>query len=130
MELDWSKYPNFSKKEFDCKFTGKNRMRPEFLEVLQRIRFEYGKPMLITSGYRDKKHPIEARKAAPGEHSFGLACDVGVSGVDWGELFVIAWKHGIRRIGVKQHGDARFIHLGMGDIYLNFPKKPYSYGGK
>lgn len=26
--MDWSKYPNFSKSEFDCRDTGENAMQP------------------------------------------------------------------------------------------------------
>lgn len=52
--VDWSKYPNFSEAEFRCRHTGKCEMRPEFLAVLQAIRAEYGKPMIISSGYRDR----------------------------------------------------------------------------
>lgn len=125
--MNWNDYPNFSKTEFDCKHTGKNRMRPEFMERLQQIRKAYGQPMRITSGYRDPLHPIEARKAKPGEHSYGVACDVAVDGLDAMDLIVIAYGHGIRRIGVKQNGSGRFIHLGMGDKDLHFKPTIWSY---
>lgn len=61
--MDWSKYPNFSKREFDCKETGENRMTVEFMDKLQELRTRYGKPMRITSGYRSPQHSIEAAKA-------------------------------------------------------------------
>lgn len=50
--MDWSKYPNFSKREFDCKETGENEVQARFMDKLQALRTEYGKPMVITSGYR------------------------------------------------------------------------------
>lgn len=124
--MDWN-YKNFSKKEFDCKHTGKNEMRPEFMETLQAIRTAYGKPMIITSGYRDKTHPIEAAKGQAGEHSYGLACDIAISGENALDLIIIAYGHGIRRIGVQQKGSGRYIHLGMGDKYANFPPALWSY---
>ncbi len=67
--MDWDKYaPYFSKKEFDCKHTGKNLMRPEFVDILLQIRKTYNKPMIITSGYRDPSHPAEAEKTVSGTH--------------------------------------------------------------
>lgn len=128
MSLDWSKYPNFRKSEFDCKHTGINRMRPEFMERLQQIRDTFDKPLIITSGYRDKTHPVEASKHGPGEHYYGCAADVAISGTDAMDLIVIAYGHGIRRIGLKQTGAGRFIHLGMGDqLGLGFPSTIWTY---
>ena len=110
--MDWSKYPNFSKSEFDCKHTGMNEMRPEFMDVLQAIRTEYGKPMTITSGYRHPSHPVEAKKGhSNGEHTKGACADVACNnGADRYRLIVIALKHGITRIGIAK----TFLHLGIG----------------
>lgn len=63
---DWSKYPNFTKKEFDCQHTGKNFMTVEFMDKLQELRNRFKRVMKITSGYRDPSHPVEAKKANPG----------------------------------------------------------------
>ena len=60
--MNWSDYPNFSKREFDCKETGLNDMQPEFMRKLQELRDLYGKPMKITSGYRSKFHSAEVKK--------------------------------------------------------------------
>ena len=125
--MDWSQYPNFKKEEFICKHTGKIYMHPEFMTVLQAIRTEYAKPMHITSGYRDRKHPIEAKKLTPGEHEKGCAADIKVSGEDAIKLIGIAIKHGIRRIGIQQKGLGRYIHLGMGDQLSKFPPAIWTY---
>lgn len=127
MSIDWDAYPNFSKKEFDCQHTGKNRMDPDFLHVLQQVRTVYNKPMAISSGYRAPDHPIELAKKKAGEHSYGVAADILVRGEDAMELIVIAYGHGIRRIGVNQKGNSRFIHLGYGDKLLGFPTAIWSY---
>lgn len=113
--MDWNKYPNFSEKEFSCHSSGKCYMSEEFIDKLQAIRTEFGKPMKITSGYRDISHPEEKIKPKGGEHTLGLACDVRVSGGDALELLAIALKHGIKRVGISQRGTvgSRFIHLGM-----------------
>jgi uncharacterized protein YcbK (DUF882 family) len=125
--MDWNKYPSFKKREFDCKHTGKNLMRPEFMETLQQIRNTYGRPLIVSSGYRDPSHPVEAKKEAPGEHTYGVAADILIRGENAMDLIVIAYGYGIRRIGVHQKGDDRFIHLGMGDKGLGFPATIWTY---
>ena len=115
--IDWSKYPNFRKSEFDCSFTGRNEMKAEFLDILQKIRTLINKPMIITSGYRDKTHPREHHKAKGGTHTLGVAADISVRGADALKLIWIALDCGIQRIGVNQKGDKRFIHLDIGDRY-------------
>lgn len=110
-EIDWSIYPNFSKSEFDCRETSENKMVKSFMDRLQSLRNEYGKPMVISSGYRSPMHSIEARKVSPGSHASGRACDVVVSGSDAYQLVGLAINHGFTGVGVSQKGDVRFIHL-------------------
>lgn len=121
--IDWNKYPNFTKEEFDCSHTGLNEMNPYFLSVLQEIRTEFNSPMYITSGYRHLTHPVEARKKTPGEHTHGLAVDVGIYGSNAVKLIQIALNHEIPRIGIKQNGhvSGRFIHLGAARKDHGFP---------
>lgn len=107
--MDWSKYPNFRKEEFKCSHTGKNEMQPRFMEKLQQFRTKWNKPMTVTSGYRDKTHPIEAKKAKPGEHSKGLCADIAVGPADRHAFVKLAFELGFTRIGVAN----TFIHLGV-----------------
>mgnify|MGYP000462107122 CR=1 FL=1 len=109
--MDWSVYPNFSEAEFKCKHCGEVEMRPHFMAKLQQLRNAFGKPMVITSGYRCKYHPVESRKSEPGVHAKGIACDVAVQGTDAYELLRLAFAHGFTGIGVQQKGGGRFIHL-------------------
>lgn len=119
--MDWSKYPNFRKEEFDCRHTGENEMTPEFMEKLQKLRILYGKSMRITSGYRSVRHPIEAGKLNPGTHTYGIACDVAVEGADAHHFLKCAMEVGFTGIGVNQKGISRFIHL---DIMKGNPAFP------
>ncbi len=110
--LDWSKYPNFKKVEFDCKETGENNMQHEFMLKLQELRIKFGEPMKITSGYRSPKHSAEKKKAQPGFHSQGIACDIAVQGEQAHKLVSLALSLGFNGIGVSQKASgARFIHL-------------------
>lgn len=108
----WDEYKYFTKKEFDCTATGENGMQHEFMIILEAIRKEYNKAMRVTSGFRSKKHPIEARKTnSNGEHTQGNCVDIGCdNGSDRYKLITIALKHGITRIGVAD----TFLHLGIG----------------
>ena len=54
-------------------------MSSEFMAVLERVRVAYGKPMKLSSAFRDATHPVEARKgdrAGKGDHCRGVAVDV------------------------------------------------------
>ena len=126
-EINWNDYQNFSKSEFDCKYSGDNEMTKEFMDVLQRIRTLYNKPITITSGYRSLQHPIELAKASIGAHAYGVACDIAVRGEDAMLLFTIAYNEGIRRIGLDQKGSSRFMHLDIADKHLGFPRSIWTY---
>lgn len=125
--LDWSLYPNFSEEEMKCKHTGKCEMNPYFMEWLQSLRNQFNRPFIITSGYRDITHPIEASKESRGEHTYGCAVDIAIRGTEAQRLVSLAYNMGCRRIGINQKGEGRFIHLGMGDQYAQFPKAMWSY---
>jgi uncharacterized protein YcbK (DUF882 family) len=87
------------------------------MDILMKIRRDYGKPLVISSGYRHPTHPIEAAKRGlSGEHTLGTCCDVRINGAAAVELMTIALIHGITRFGVSQKGDpaTRFLHLGIG----------------
>lgn len=128
--MNWDTWPNFSKREFACKHTGKCEMRSEFLDVLQAIRDDYGKPIFIASGFRDVTHPVEASKEKPGSHTLGLAADLRIAGVEAIKIIELAIKHGVQRIGMHQKGQhgGRFLHLDIADQFYNgFPRGIWTY---
>lgn len=117
IEQKKSPWPNFTYTELRCK-CGKcksdgSEMNQAFMDKLQALRTRYGKPMPISSAYRCPAHPVEARKAAPGEHTMGFAVDIAVQGAPALELLGLAIAAGFTRIGVQQKGSGRFLHLGM-----------------
>jgi len=110
--MDWAAFKHFSRAEFACKCgCGRADMRPGFIGRLQALRIAYGKPMIITSGFRCPDHPVEKAKATPGAHSQGIAADIGVSGEDAIKLLRLALEANFQGIGVQQKGNGRFIHL-------------------
>lgn len=128
--LNWADYPNFSRSELACKYTKECDMHPEMMKILQSIRDEYGKPIFLSSGFRSVKHPVEAEKDKPGEHTFGMAVDILCHGSVTIKLLELAINHGIRRIGLHQKGsfNGRFMHIGIADKFkLDFPAAIWTY---
>ncbi len=98
----------FARSEFDCQYTGENKMDPEFLERLDELREMCGFPFVITSGYRSYDHPIEAAKDAPGTHAQGIAADIAVDSASNRYILInYAFQQGFTGIGV----DSAFVHL-------------------
>ena len=111
---------NFTRDEFSCQCgCGTNEIKDEFIDVAQEIRSEIGVPLTVSSGFRCGKHPIEARKTAPGEHTDGTCADFYVSHSTAFAVNKAASNHPkVTGIGVKQKGNTRFLHIGIG------PAKP------
>lgn len=110
--MHWESHPNFTRDEFACSHSGKCEMDPDFMERLQLLRQYCGFPFVITSGYRDATHPIEAKKDKPGYHAQGIACDIAVFANMAYRVVTAAPRFGFTGIGVSQRsGQPRFIHL-------------------
>ena len=109
----------FSAKEFACRHCGKLPEMTEhvrlFLEALDTLRERYNGPLVLSSGYRCKDHPIEkAKPGGPGPHSTGCAADILCSGQKaFGVLQDAMIEDLFEGIGVNQRGDhaKRFIHV-------------------
>lgn len=112
--LDYSRWPNFTKKELKCSHTGAdNPNEKEFtklMDMVQKLRDWYGYPIAVTSGYRSPYHPLEARKRKPGQHSVS-AIDFNVPTQDVHKVLKKCFEMGFNGIGVNMKGTGRFIHV-------------------
>ena len=98
----------FETNEFDCSHTGENRMNEDFLSRLDNLRAHCGFPFIITSGYRDPTHPVEASKMDPGTHAQGIAADILVSnGIERRAIAKNAFLIGFNGIGIADD----FVHV-------------------
>ena len=106
MEIEWA---NFKHEEFACPCCNKQNIHHSFVDRLQRLRNTYGKPMQITSGFRCQEYDekLGGKKA----HQSGHAADMLIPGSDIYHFLNLAYQHGFTGIGVKAHGDVRFVHL-------------------
>ena len=114
-------YKYFTVDELKCQHCGEEGIDDVFMQKIESLRETLAFPFPVTSGYRCPKHPIEARKKAPGAHSTGHAVDIGVSGNKAYRLLQEALGVGLTGIGVNQKGSSRFIHL---DDIENSPSRP------
>ena len=72
---------NFKLSEFACKCGNcENLINVGFIQALQKLRDEYGKPLTITSGYRCPAHNAVVGGAKHSYHMKGLAADIAVTG--------------------------------------------------
>ena len=84
------------------------KMHPRLSEMLRRLSNAVGYELKITSAYRSRKHPIEAKKSMGGQHTLGRAVDIRVpsDGMRY-KILREAFKLGFTGIGVGRN----FIHL-------------------
>lgn len=100
----------FSISEFDspdAPGSGVN-MHQELLELLDEMRAIYGKPIVITSGYRTPEHNAKVGGVDTSSHLKGLAVDIAIkNNTERYEIIRIAMLLGIKRIGTG----SGFVHI-------------------
>lgn len=82
---------NFRVREFACS-DGSDTVfvSGELVEVLQKIRSHFGKPVTIHSGYRTPAYNKKVDGAAYSQHLYGTAADISISGVSPKEVAAFA----------------------------------------
>jgi len=106
--------PHFTVEEMRCKGTGICTMDEVFMELLETIRCEYGKPMFVTSGFRSPEYNMKiAKSGSKGPHTYGKPADIHLIGADANAVIKLELEMGMTGIGVRQKGphNKRFIHL-------------------
>ena len=73
---------HFKVREFACR-DGSDTVfvSGALVEVLEKVRAHFGRPVVITSGYRTESHNKACGGAAYSQHKYGLAADVTIHGV-------------------------------------------------
>ena len=101
---------HFNYDEFDSPDelgSGKN-MNYELLEMIDKAREIYGKPICVNSGYRTQSHNQKVGGVNSSSHLKGLAIDVAcVRSSDRFEMLTALLEVGFNRIGVA----SAFIHV-------------------
>lgn len=82
------------------------------ITALQNIRFDFKRPMHVTSGYRTREHNAAVGGASRSWHMAGVAFDVALKHASHGQILeALARKHGARGIGRYPKGKGLFIHM-------------------
>ena len=84
-------------------------MEPLFLLTMDRIRHRIGKPLVVTSARRCKKHNMVVKGASRSSHLSGRAMDVVIPHEDHGDFMDLCRKEGITGYGRSGWG----AHLDM-----------------
>ena len=102
---------NFTRSEMECKCgCGLMNISQSFMDRLQRLRTEYGKPMTVTSGTRCAKHNATVSTNPQSDHVLGAGVDIAcVNARDRFRLLELGFKHGFDRMGVRRD----FVHFGL-----------------
>lgn len=79
--------PHFKVSEFQCSDgSGAVLIADELIDILEKIRTHFGKPVHINSGYRTNAHNAKIGGATKSQHCQGTAADITVSGIDTYEV--------------------------------------------
>ena len=99
---------NFHLREFECK-DGSHQvvLHSELLQRLQDLRSSLGRPVYITSGYRNREHNARVGGSPNSYHLRGMAADIRVPGVSSQDLAAAAREAGFRGIGIYNS----FVHV-------------------
>lgn len=100
---------HFTTDELNCKCGCGQTVLPELVAALEKLRAEYGKPIVVSSGRRCVSHNRAVGGARQSRHVLGEAADCHVPAENLLELYRAAiWVPEIRGIGIYP---GRFIHV-------------------
>lgn len=102
--------PNFKVKEFACK-DGSDVIfiDSDLVQILQNIRYKFGKPVIINSAYRTPEYNKSVDGATYSQHTYGKAADITIKGVKPKEIAAYAehFLEGKGGIGIYKN----FVHI-------------------
>jgi hypothetical protein len=106
---------NFRAKEFDCNGSGcckETKIDEKLVEILQKIRDHFGKPVVITAYRCPVWNAKVANAASRSYHMYGQAADLHIDGVAPAEIAKYAESIGVLGIGLYDtEKDGHFVHI-------------------
>ena len=102
------KYFNYDEFDSPDELGSGKHMDQDLLDMIDRARALYGKPIVVNSGFRTKDHNKKVGGVSSSSHLKGLAIDVAcVRSKDRFEMLTALLEVGFNRIGVA----STFIHV-------------------
>jgi len=104
----------FQESEFRCPCCDRVSLNPRLIPTLDAIREIYGKPMVVTSGFRCPEHNEAIGGKNGSEHLIGCAADIScIDSHERFELITACLSSGITRLGIGKD----FIHIGISQYH-------------
>ena len=105
----------FRASEFRCRHCGEIVIESRVIEILERLRIYFGKPIVITSAYRCRVHNKRVGGVPNSAHTRGYAVDIKcTNSSDRQRILEFLLGERVKRIGIHP----RFIHFDLD------PEKP------
>lgn len=103
--MTWA-WSHFSRAEMTCRCgCGRADVDPAFMDRLEALRVEYGKPMSPTSGFRCSEHNAAVGGKSRSGHLSGMAIDIHVASQrDADRIIELAYRHGFTGKGARLSG--------------------------
>lgn len=113
---------SFKVKEFACN-DGSDviLIHPDLPAVLQNIRNQFGKPIIINSGYRTPEYNKKVGGATRSQHCYGTAADIVVDGVSPVSVAIAAEK------ALKETGHPGGIGIYKSFVHVDVRSKRYRW---
>jgi len=103
---------HFKLSEFECKCCHRVKIDDQLVSILEAVRADVGKPVIVTSGYRCEPHNRDVGGANDSDHLYGWAADIVVIGMEPDALADVVAKHLFSgRIGT--YSDKKCVHVGI-----------------
>lgn len=117
--INWNSVKYFKKSEFKCQCGGKYcngypaDISPKLIDILEKLRTYFGKPITITSGLRCSKHNAEVGGVSNSQHMYGKAADIYIPGIDKAKIKAKAYELGAAYCyyGTANMGNAVHINV-------------------
>lgn len=108
---DFQLTPHFNLREFQCRCCQQAKVWPQLPLCLEKLRTLWGKPLILTSGYRCPTHNKEVGGVPHSLHTKGCAADVVVMHKYQSHFCKLAEKAGFHSI--LPYGRRNFVHLAI-----------------
>ena len=118
-EIDWDGVKYFDKSEFACKCGNyhapycdgyPHKIQPLLVEICERARNHFNKPIVIVSGLRCQQHNADSGGVSNSQHMYGEAADIYVAGAN--PETVLAW--------FQSQSDVRYAYRISGSDNIHF----------